>query len=445
MATVPLPETWQRLFAIYLPIVVFDCGSELMLVIFHDLPLCRGEFEEGPNDKKKEYKKWIIIALIGQILTAMSWTSIFGFVCYYAVFSRCPTGDPQAFSTCKQLIPGATEAIVIFIVLLKNSMTLKEYKERVYVYPIICNEQMLYLHHITLEEEEKIHHSFAKFNSLSLDEDIKEESEGGCSAFFESTPFLIATNYLMLMFFDVASLASVSNLIVVHGATIVQTGLRAFPFVVILVVDILSESLILYYHDLPLTRGETEHPKTNQKIFDISRMMHVFVNFAWLGSLLYMIYEVINVQCVAECDCYETCIRPFDCTARNRTQEVCYESMNITGVGIPFNEDPKYDYNCSVSWSVADCRQSSPSYNSCILLGLVLLDSFYQMGQMFFRSYIYPITVPESVMFLAYWKKDKDLIINAIGRNEFGPEYDFARGRSKPLLPKDGDQVELEQ
>jgi len=79
--------------------------------------------------------------------------------------------------------------------------------------------------------------------------------------FFESTPFLIATNYLMLMFFDVASLASVSNLIVVHGATIVQTGLRAFPFVVILVVDILSESLILYYHDLPLTRGETEHPK----------------------------------------------------------------------------------------------------------------------------------------------------------------------------------------
>jgi len=71
------------------------------------------------------------------------------------------------------------------------------------------------------------------------------------------------------------------------------------------------------------------------------------------------------------------------------------------------------------------------------------------MGQMIFRSYIYPITVPEDVMFLAYWNKNKDLIITAIGKNEFGPEFGdelLSESRSEPLLEKkDDDQVALSE
>jgi len=403
--------------------------------------LCRGEFEDG--DKKEKYRKWILIALVGQILTAISWTSIFAFVCYYAVFSRCPTTNPEAFTACSELIPGVTEAIVILIVLLKNSMTLKEYGERVYVYPIICHEEMLYLFHIKNDQPIKILHSFATFNGLREEKD----EDPGCT---QSTQFNIATNYIMLMFFDVASLASVSNLIVVHGASIVETGFRAFPFVIILVVDILSESLILYYHDMPLTRGETSHEKKNKRVFDVARIMQVFVNFAWLGSLLYMIYKVLNLNCVSQCDCIETCLQPtgLDCTSTNSTNLQCYGSLNNTQVGYPFSPDPKFDYNCTVTWSIQDCIHSSPSFNSCVLLGIVLLDSFYQMGQMFFKSYIYPITVPEYVMFMAHWNNNnKELIIKAVGKNEFGPEYDFVKtdDRSTPLLEKKDDVgVELE-
>jgi len=45
--------------------------------------------------------------------------------------------------------------------------------------------------------------------------------------------------------------------------------------------------------------------------------------------------------------------------------------------------------------------------------------------QMFFRSYIYPITIPEYVLFLSYWEKGalKKMVVQ-VGKNEFGVDWD---------------------
>jgi len=375
------------------------------------------------------------IALVGQILTAISWASIFGLVVYFSVFTSCPTENADELAHCKFLVPGLTEAIVIFIVFLNNSMTLKEYNDRVWVYPIICREELLYLSHIITKQEARVLDSFSTFHGL------KDGDEVGC---MDGPEFNVGFNYFLLMCFDLASLASVSTLIMVHNATPQETFWRALPFAIILVVDISSETMILVYHDLPLLRAEHDTPKKNKTIFDAARFMQVFVNFAWLGSLIYMFWVLVHLNCVAECTCLDVCSR-FDSN--------CNESVVLSCIDLPGNDsvelispDPNLNYlNCSVTWSIRQCQKSNPSLNSCMLLFLVLIDGFYQMGQMFFKSYIYPLTVPEYVMFLAYWRKDKNEIVNAIRRSQFGDSQNLDIPRD-PLLESndDEDQVPLE-
>jgi len=271
----PFDSTFVKVMTIYFPIILFDCGSEIALVMYHDLPLCRGKFKNGPTDRDKLIVR---IALVGQILTAISWASLFGLVVYFSVFTSCPTENADELAHCKFLVPGLTEAIVIFIVFLNNSMTLKEYNDRVWVYPIICREELLYLSHIITKQEARVLDSFSTFHGL-------KDGEVGC---MDGPEFNVGFNYFLLMCFDLASLASVSTLIMVHNATPQETFWRALPFAIILIVDISSETMILVYHDLPLLRAEHETPKKNKTIFDAARFMQVFVNFAWLGSLIYM-------------------------------------------------------------------------------------------------------------------------------------------------------------
>jgi len=304
-------------------------------------------------------------------------------------------------------------------------MTLKEYSDRVYVYPIICHEELLYLSHLTSHKEDQVLKSIKTFHGL--DDSNKEH---GC---MDSPEFNVVLNYIMLMFFDLASLASVSTLIVVHDASIEATFLRAIPFAVILIVDISSESMILYYHDLPLLRSDIEVPHQNKVIFNLARCMQVFVNFAWLGALLYMIWSVLNPTCVSdECTCN---------TNNNSTVELFCKDILI-------NDTVDSYSNCTVTWSVNQCRKASPSQNSCILLFLVLLDGFYQMGQMFFKSYIYPLTIPEYVMFLAYWRRDEKQILQSVRRNQFGDDETLIEEMKLiPLDPSpstDGSYVKLD-
>jgi len=398
-------------------------------VIYHDLPLCRGEFKNGPTDRDKFIVR---LALVGQILTGLSWATLFGWVVYFAVFTNCPTQNADDLSHCKFLIPGLTEAIVIFIVFLNNSMTIKEYKDRAWVYPIICREELLYLSHIITKQEARVLDSFSQFHGLGETDEV---------GLMDSAEFNVGFNYFLLMCFDLASLASVSTLIMVHNATPLQTFFRALPFAIILVVDISSETMILVYHDLPLLRADHEEPKKNKVIFDVARCMQVFVNFAWLGALIYMVWVLANLNCVAECTCANVC-SPFDSNCNDSVVLSCIDLAGNDSVQL-INADPNLDYqNCTVTWSIRNCQKSNPSLNSCILLFLVLLDGFYQMGQMFFRSYIYPLTVPEYVMFLAYWRKDKNEIVKAIKRSQFGDSHvDVNRD---PLLDDDENQVPLE-
>jgi len=354
-------------------------------------------------------------------------------VVYFSVFTSCPTENADELAHCKFLLPGLTEAIVIFIVFLNNSMTLKEYKDRVWVYPIICREELLYLSHIITKQEARVLDAFSTFHGL------KEDEEVGC---MDGAEFNVGFNYFLLMCFDLASLASVSTLIVVHGATPVQTFWRAIPFAIILIVDISSETMILVFHDLPLLKAEHETPKKYKVIFDVARLMQVFVNFAWLGALIYMIWVLIHLNCVAECTCLHVCER-LDANCNDTVKLSCIDLISNDSVEL-ISPDPNLVYeNCTVTWSIRQCIKSNPSLNSCILLFLVLIDGFYQMGQMFFKSYIYPLTVPEYVMFLAYWRKDKNDIVKAIRRSQFGDSQNLDIPRD-PLLNSDEDQVPLE-
>jgi len=356
---------------------------------------------------------------------------LFGCVLAFGIFLKCPIQDADLIAHCKQLIPGFTEAAVIFIVFLNNSMTLKEYHDRAFVYPIICREELLYLSHIISKDETRVLESFSTFHGLTDDGEID------C---MDKPEFNVGFNYFLLMCFDLASLASVSTLIVVHNATPMQTLWRALPFALILIIDISSETMILVYHDLPLLRVEHEETKKNKNIFDAARIMQVFVNFAWLGALIYMIWMVVNVNCIAECQC--TVCDPNFGYCNNSMNLACHDPLGNESLVI-IDRDFNLDYeNCTVTWSTQQCQKANPTLNSCILLFLVLLDGFYQMGQMFFKSYIYPLTVPEYVMFLAYWQKDKTQIIKSIRLNQFGDDEDIDVPRD-PLLGDD-DQVALE-
>jgi hypothetical protein len=314
-------------------------------------------------------------------------------------------------------------------------MTLKEYHDRAWVYPIICREELLYLAHIIRKNSDAVLESFKTFHDLK-----EEEGEPSC---MDSAEFNVGFNYFLLMCFDLASLASVSTLIVVHEATIVQTAMRAIPFAIILVVDISSETMILVYHDLPLLRVDHEETKKNKRIFDVARMMQVFVNFAWLGSLIYMVWVVINLNCVAECSCL-VCDPQLGYCNTTMSDIPCIDvEGNNTLIEI-INPSATLDYqNCTFTWTIPECRKANPTLNSCILLFLVLLDGFYQMGQMFFKSYIYPLTVPEYVMFLAYWRKDPKEIVNAIRRNQFGDGIEDHEIPKDPLL-QDEEEVPLD-
>jgi hypothetical protein len=393
---------------VVLPVVFIDCGSEILLVWAHDLPLC---------EKKPFAMLQMRIALAGQICTSIIWFTLFILVAYFGVFTQCPLGSN--FVSCPALIPGISSAIVVLMVFIKNSMTLKEYRERVYKYPVICHESLLFLYHFIRNDPKAIVEDFKNFNGLD------ENWEPTCTT--EPT-YNAITNFATLILTDIAAIASVSNLIIVPGDDTVMTFGRALPFVILVLADIGSEVLILVFHDIPLCNQEEETIKENVRLFQLGRIGQIIVQLAWIGALIYMIHVYQNLNCydVCECSVYNM---GRNCTTNNGQCPIdCglpYCMYNATGQCLANHtiaNPPDFQLsNCTLKIPEITCLQQHPSAISCVLLALILFEGIYQTIGIFFKSYLLPITLPDSIMFQLYWMNgDQDKLITRLGQNEFG-------------------------
>jgi len=368
-------------------------------------------------------------------------------VVYYSIFHECLIYGSE-FIKCPGLPPGIISSVVMFMVFIKNSLTLKDFKERAFIFPIITNESFLYHHHIIKNESKNIVSDFIKFNSLD------ENWEPSCTT--EPT-YSVIINFGILVMLDLAAIASVSSLIIVSGDTPFVTFLRVLPFLGIILLDILSESVILFTHDIPLCNQEEENIKEYDVYFRLARTAQLVVQFCWIVVLIYMIVVTANLDCRDECQCHIN-VPGLNCTSPScpPNSKICQNEgiCEIKADGfctengtVPFSLGSHIDYyftNCTVTKSAKFCYQNNPSVTSCILLGLVILEGFYQIIGMFFRSYIYPITLPETILFFMYWmNRDTEKLLLKVGKFEFGldwkPDLDM-KSETTPLYTFNNDK-----
>jgi hypothetical protein len=422
--------------------IIIDCGSELLLVIYHDLPLCR----------KEPLSYWRVrIGVAGQVLTSIIWLALTVAVCYYKIFAV------ECFKeglSCPGITAGISSTIILFMVTLKNSMTLKDFVERHDKYPIICNESLLFLYHFLRNEPAEIVKDFKKFYNFDADQEIQCSNDPSYHAVF---------NFCFLILMDIAAIASVSNLIIVPDDTPVQTFLRAVPFVSLVILDIVSEVGILIYHDIPLCdQKDAKIIKHNTK-FQIARIIQIFVLLCWIGALVYMVLIVKNLHCQDNCYCYitnpnlncsscpindpsNTAVCPANASYCEiyRTQ-ICNNTNPEVYPGFILTEN--YDnfeiMNCTFNTrnGAEFCRLTHPSIISCVLLALILLDGIYETIGIFFKSYLLPITLPDYVLFQIYVIRDNiDWLIARLGKHEFGFDFNVPELR-ETLIPPPGNDV----
>eukprot|EP01123_Difflugia_compressa_P013759 TRINITY_DN657_c0_g1_i1.p1 TRINITY_DN657_c0_g1~~TRINITY_DN657_c0_g1_i1.p1 ORF type:complete len:356 (-),score=36.14 TRINITY_DN657_c0_g1_i1:85-1044(-) len=307
-------------------------------------------------------------------------------------------------------------------------MTIKDYNDRAFMFPVICNESLLYLYHFLNNAMDQIVTDFEKFNELN------EDWEPGCAA---DPTYNVIINFSFLILVDLAALSSVSTLIATPGALPYQMFINAVPFVALVILDIVSESIILVYHDIPICDQEEEIIHENDTIFLIAKILQVIVFLGWLGALVYMIIAALNVHCTDTCKCNIlipglNCSSPFcpngvQCNSTYPSEYCFYQQKGTCQptMNFPPGMNMNFTSNCTLTQIKEDCILQRPNYIGCVLLGLVLIESLYQLIGMYFKSYIYPITIPESVMFIIYWMNDdKDKIVLKVGKNEFGLNWE---------------------
>jgi len=285
--------------------------------------------------------------------------------------------------------------------------------------------------------------------------------------FLDSREFTIGYNYFVLIVVDFASLASISKLLLdTHFPVGLAFGI-GFGFVVIL--DIISETVILYFHDLQLLeRYSVEH----RSLVIAAQVTQTFCTLCWIFALIYMITLVNLAQ--------ENCTGI--CTNCNYTSDaICELNTDCVGGGICVNSSCYYNYTgeCTVYGSSAEfstplynlttvditscfsvvsrdqCISNNPELVDCVLLALVLLDGVYATIQMWFKKDVTTMALPDSVFFTCAlkWKKDPEerrkVILEAIGKMEFGTHWtldDFqVANESSPLIGNnDNKQIPLE-
>jgi len=303
-----------------------------------------------------------------------------------------------------------------------------DYYLRAYKYPVICHESLLFLYHLIRKDPKGIVEDFKKYNKFG---DVIETD------WTTEPTYNAILNFLILIFMDIAAIASVSNLIIVPGDPGYMTLFKALPFLGLILLDIASEVVILVYHDIPLCNQEDEKILHHNFKFQVARVTQIFVMLCWIGALVWMVIEVKNLKCTEECTCtiYNldlNCSSPL-CPVNTCTTSYCQYNQegvcqfnstdnSTTIIGLP-PERSSFQSNCTQDeiQTIIYCQQTHPSLISCILLGLILVENLYQTIGIFFKSYLMPITLPDFIMFQLYLMTDNvDGLINRFGKSEFG-------------------------
>lgn len=215
--------------------------------------------------------------------------------------------------------------------------------------------------------------------------------------------------------------------------------------------DIVSEVVILIYHDVPLCDLEDQKILENNIKFQIARIVQIFVVLAWVGALTYMVLVVrdINSICYDKCSCVLTnpalTCNDSLCPVNSCGDNVCeYTQIDrcLTNFTIPERSSFTIS-NCTypppTNLSKTFCLQTHPSLISCILLGMILLEGFYQTIGIFFKSYLLPITIPDYVMFQQYLMHGNiNGLIDRFGKSEFGFHWSFEQLTENPALLDNG-------
>jgi len=237
---------------------------------------------------------------------------------------------------------------------------------------------------------------------------------------------------------SIAAITSVTTIISVPGESPLMTFFRALPIAMIIILNIVSEVIILMYHDIPLCNQEERKISKHKTAFKIARFLQVIVVVSWLGAFFYMAYVAANVNCndMCQCEIYNpnmTCSSPLcpygpNCLMPHCSFNVSTQcTLNGTSTYLPNTIPGNFTSNCTETTSALTCTQSNPTAVSCILLALVILESFYNTVGMFFKAYILPIMLPANVLFLIYWMNDDtDKMVLRIGKSEFGSNWDLS-------------------
>jgi len=283
----------------------------------------------------------------------------------------------------------------------------------------------------------------------------------------ETNEFHVISNYIVLMAMDLAAIASVVKLINQPG-NVVSSVLHGLLIFTIVIIDISSESIILVHHDIKLINAE----KVIQKnLFSVARAMQMICTIGWISLLFYMIAlsaaagfrcqdycwqcnvgEEINSTCGLFAPCKNTSLHCFSAGVCGVSASgSCSFSDNFTVVhwsppknGLDFQNRTE----CGSSETYSECIARNPSMTDCVLLALVLIDAIYATINIWFRSYLYPITIPEYVMFFAYLRledlheNERDQkILDAAGKMEFGMEWTMDK---LPQMPDDSMFTDLD-
>jgi len=315
------------------------------------------------------------------------------------------------------------------MVWIKNSLTLKAYWDRATTFPIICTEDYYYLQHFHHRDPDAIVESFENFYGL-----VSDAAEDW--SIFQLPQYHVVLNYVILILLDLTAIASVTDLIL-STKGLVETITKAIPFVIAIIVGVVSSTIIIIVHDYPLIH---ERKIRKKGWFNFASILQALVSIFWLVTLGYMIYLVINLHCTNSClsvqDSMNNCTTFTDCN--NNTYPF---TMNSTCVDGHCHQD-----RCDQIQTVDSCKSSNVSVIDCILLAMVLFEGIVEGTRIFFKSFIYPIKIPVYVMFMSFWKSgERDKIVLAVGKMEFGRHWtmdDLQQGES---FMSDNDHTVLDQ
>jgi len=171
-----------------------------------------------------------------------------------------------------------------------------------------------------------------------------------------------------------------------------------------------------------------------------------------------MVIIVKNLDCEDLCKCYAenpdilctdplcptngTC--PTDFCSFDTDPLVCHQfgsPDNFTAHVPDELEKEGFDFlNCTNVYKKKTCIQTHPSAISCVLLALILFEGLYQTMGIFFKSYLLPITLPDSLMFQLYIMTDEmDTLINRLGQSEFG--FHWSKKLLETLIESDNNNL----